>query len=304
MPIVPRTPRPTDDASILADWLEFEALTSENGVGSLLELARQLGIAGAGDAADEGEDEPRQFVDHPKLDDVMSELEKRSNACGTGYPFEIDDSGISITRRAHWHNFSYVNLLLLSLIDCKTPVASANGALFPARLFEAVCAKAAAKYLGGEDRGAKSYHFGFPRPDKSGFFDALGLLAAAVNGERLGVLDAKQEKDEGLDVLAWIPFPDGRSNFICLFGQCATGDDWDAKNPQPAEFLAVWLKIETRAVCAAMFVPFTIESRDWTKKCQSLVIFDRCRIAKLLPTVQEGAAHDSVSALIRQLLVA
>src|ERR1035437_66738 len=102
MAINPHTPRVKDEAITLADWLEFEALTSDNGVGSLLELARQLGIAGVGDAEDEGRQEPRQFTDHPKLDDVMNELESRSAGCGDGYPFDIDGGGTSITRKADW----------------------------------------------------------------------------------------------------------------------------------------------------------------------------------------------------------
>lgn len=304
MAIVSHTPRVTDDAVSLADWLEFEALTSDNGVGSLLELARQLGIAGAGDAEDEGSDEPRQFADHPKLDDVMSEIESRSAACKGGYPFEIDGSGNCISRKDDWAAYSYTNLLLLSLIDCHAAVASARGPIYPARLFEAICVVAAEQYLGGGERGAKSFHFGAPRPDHSGFSAALEKLAVSIRGSPQGILDPDAEKDDGLDVMAWLPFGDMRCNFMCIFGQCATGNDWPNKTPQPLEFLNVWLRLETSAVNPALFVPFTLDKRDWLKKSQSVIVFDRCRISALVPRIENGASHELVNALVTTLLAA
>lgn len=304
MAITPHTPRLKDDAVTLADWLEFEALTSDNGVGSLLELARQLGIAGVGDAEDEGREEPRQFADHPKLDDVMSEIEGRSAACGAGYPFEVDAGGNSVSRKADWGEYTYTNLLLISLIDCHKAVQSVAGAIYPARLFETICVTVAEKYLGGRELGAKSYHFGAPRPDGSGFSVALKALAESIKGKQLGIIEPSAEKDDGLDVLAWRPFADLRCNFMCLFGQCATGADWPGKNPQPLEFLGAWLRLETPAVNPALFVPFTLNPTDWLKKSQSLIIFDRCRISALVPRIEHGASHEMVRALVSTLLAA
>lgn len=304
MAIFPHTPRFKDDAIKLADWLEFEALTSCNGVGSLLELARQLGIAGVGDAEDEGREEPRQFADNPKLDDVMGEIEARSTGCAEGYPFDIDAGGNCISRKAEWTGFTYTNLLLLSLIDCHNPVQSAVGRLFPARLFEAICVGVAEKYLGGSELGAKAFHFGAPRPDGSGFSTALKALTESIGGKQLGIVDPSAEKDDGLDVLAWRPFADLRCNFMCLFGQCATGADWPNKNPEPKEFLNVWLRLETPAVNPALFVPFTLSPTDWLKKSQSLIVFDRCRISALVPRVEDGASQELVRALVATLLAA
>lgn len=304
MPITPHTPRLKDDSIKLADWLEFEALTSANGVGSLLELARQLGIGGVGDAESEGRQEPRQFADHTVLDDVMGEIERRMNGCGGGYPFDVDAGGNSITRKAGWADFSYTNLLLISFIDCQHAVQTAKGAVYPARLFEAICVVAAENYLGGRTQGAQAFHFGAPRPNGSSFSEALQCLADAVQGRRLGELEPDAEKDDGLDVFAWRPFADQRCNFMCLFGQCATGDNWPDKNPQPLQFLDIWLRIETSAVNSVMFVPFTITKTDWTKKSRAVIVFDRCRIAALVPRIEHGASHELVRALVTSLLAA
>jgi len=302
MPITPHTPRLTDDSIKLADWLEFEALTSANGVGALLELARQLGIAGVGDAEGEGRQEPRQFVDHPILDEVMGEIEHRAGSCGAGYPFEVDAGGTSITRKANWTDLNYTNLLLISFIDCKNAVPTAHGNAYPARLFEAICVIAAENYLGGRTHGARCFHFGSPRPNGSGFSDALQNLAEALQGRRLGELVPDAEKDDGLDVFAWRPFADQRCNFVCLFGQCATGYNWPDKNPEPLQFLDVWLRIETNAVNGVLFVPFTLTKTDWTKKSRAVVVFDRCRITALVPLIEHVETQQLVRALVSSLL--
>lgn len=303
MPISPHTPRFQDEATRLADWLEYDAMTSDNGVGSLVELARQIRINGSADAEDENP-KPIEFIDNEKIEAVMSEIESRNEACGGGYPFEIDAGGNSITCKAGWKEYTYTKLLLISLRDCKKAVPSGSGSLFPARLFEAVCVAVAQKYMGGKESGVLSYHFGAPRPDHSGFDTALKQLIAATCGKPLDVLEPSAEKDDGLDVFAWRPFPDKKCNFVCLFGQCATGDDWLDKNPKPLEFMDVWLRIETTAVISCMFVPFTLTRDEWTKKSRSMVIFDRCRIAALIPKIQDGAAHELVSELVSTLLAA
>jgi len=304
MPITPHTPRLKDDPITLADWLELEALTSANGVGSLLELARQLGIGGVGDAESEGKQEPRQFADHPVLEDVMAELERREIACGAGYPFEVDAGGNSITRKSDWTDFSYINLLLISQIDCKDAVQTKLGDAYPARLFEALCVLAAENYLGGRAQGAQAFHFGAPRPNGSGFSDALQCLASALRGRKLGELEPDAEKDDGLDVFAWRPFADERCNFVCMFGQCATGGNWPDKNPEPLQFLDIWLRIETNAVNSALFVPFTLTKTDWIKKSRAVIVFDRCRIAALVPHLEAAGSHQLVRALVNSLLAA
>jgi hypothetical protein len=304
MAISPHTPRVKDHSTTLADWLELEALRSENGVGSLLELARQFAIAGVGDAEEETDDEPRQFTDHARLDDVMAELEARSAGCGDGYPFVIDRAGNSIARKSDWMEFNYSALLLLSFIDCHKAVRSRVGLIFPARWFEAVCVVTAEKYLGGHELGATAFHFASPRPDGSGFAAALQALAAKLRGKALNLIEPRHEKDGGLDVLAWRPFADSRCNFVCLFGQCATGADWQDKNPELMEFLDVRLRLETTAVHPTIFVPFTLTPDDWTRKSRRVVIFDRCRIASLLPRIGQGASADLARNLVSKLLAA
>ncbi len=304
MAISPHTPRVKDHSTTLADWLELEALRSENGVGSLLELARQFAIAGVGDAEEETEDEPRQFTDHARLDDVMVELEARDAACGDAYPFVIGRAGSSISRKEGWMDFHYSPLLLLSFIDCHKAVRGQTGLIFPARWFEAICVGAAEQYLGGHERGATAFHFASPRPNGSGFAAALQALATRLRGKALNLIEPRHEKDGGLDVMAWRPFPDARCNFVCLFGQCATGADWRDKNPEPMEFLDVRLRLDTTAVHPAIFVPFTLAPDDWTQKSRRVVIFDRCRIASLLPRVEPGASADLTRNLVSKLLAA
>ena len=50
--------------------------------------------------------------------------------------------------------------------------------------------------------------------------------------------------------------------------------------------------------------PFTLTKTDWTKKSRAVIVFDRCRIAALVPRVEHGASHELVRALVTSLLAA
>ncbi len=281
-----KTPRSKDSAESLADWLELEALRSENGVGSLRELAQTLSIAGTKDDPNADEDDSRVSVD--ELTHVAAEIERRSLATGTdAYPFKLEGACASIALAAGWQNKSYTWLLLLTYLDARSYFTVSRRKFFHARLFEALATVAAHKYLGGSANHAEVYRFGWPRPEHnaSGFKDALDELAAATGGTALKYIVPKWEKDERLDVFAWRRFPDGRCNRLSLFGQCAGGDDWNVKGPQPRRFLGVWLKLHAPDAWPVLFVPRLLSADEFIKEGQVSLILDRCRIASLVPAI-------------------
>ena len=119
-------------------------------------------------------------------------------------------------------------------------------------------------------------------------------------GEGLGCKvpspDTTQVKDAKLDLVGWIPFRDGRTNQLSIFGQCATGANWRAKinELQPVDFCKRWLK-EQPAVnpSLAFFVPRHIEEQQWPEAAigEHRILFDRLRIVRLLDDV-EGELAD------------
>lgn len=280
------TPRLSDDTETLADWMELEAIRSENGTASLRELAQTLHIAGnaealdeAGDETDEVNVEPRDYID--QLDRVMDALQWRESACGEEtYPYVVNKVGTSVTLRAGWKSSVYVFQRLLCGYSGESSLATRAGRLYNARLFERLSVESAGRYLGEK---AKTFHFAFPRPDKSNFQRALAALVSATGGQPLTRIISRAEKDDGLDVFAWRPFPDNRSNYVCLFGQCAGGANWDSKAPQPLAFLGKWIGFDTGAVLGSLFMPRMMAEADFVGLSKVTLVFDRCRIAALIP---------------------
>ena len=80
------------------------------------------------------------------------------------------------------------------------------------------------------------------------------------------------------------------------FGQCATGDDWPDKvfELQPKKWCALWMK---DPACidpfSSLFIPHRPSEEKWlTGAHYAGVLFDRCRIAWLIPTPEGELATD------------
>ena len=91
------------------------------------------------------------------------------------------------------------------------------------------------------------------------------------------------KKDDSLDVIAWRNFPDKKKSKLILFGQCASGYDWDCKinDLQPDHFLGYWtIDHKVSPIIRAFFIPHTIPGNIWDyHSMASGIFFDRCRIS-------------------------
>ena len=282
-------PRPGDDREKLADWLEIEALLSTDGIGKLRELARTLGIGGREEAdetslAEQVFPEPDELIDG--LTPVVQTLAQRAESCTVAYPFTIDPQGTHVRARENWASSTYAWMLLSCHFPASGSFSRGKSAIYHARLFEALCVEAAKRYLGGDAQGARSFHFASPRPDGSGFDTALKRLRAAMHAEPRN-LTAHAEKDADLDVMAWRPWDDRVSNYLSLFGQCAGGNNWDQKFPNPRKFTDNWIELHGPDPIAALFLPRMLHAHEFRTNRSQGVIFNRCRIASLVPKLDE-----------------
>lgn len=297
MSLTTPVPAANDDRVDLADWIELEAIQSQDGASSFVEFARQIHMGGSTDAMDEDLDEPDRAdaggeESEQVATDAWAEIERRHKACGGDdgfYPFHVRANFIEL--KDGWKDSVYIFQLLLKEFGLR---AGPKGT-FPERLFEHVSAQAAKNYLGGAHNNVQSYCFGFPRPDGSNFVIALGRLCREMKAGRVRLDDAriKQEKDSHLDVVVWRPFVDRHSNQIVLFGQCGVGKDWKRgklTELQPQNFRDKWLDEGFYPEPVRMFlVPRCIEEHEWrTTSIDGGIIFDRCRITELI-----GAGDDA-----------
>ena len=235
----------------------------------------------------EGEDEELERI----TDAAFEQLALRKSYLNIHYPFAVDGT---LRAEADAQASPYVFLTALTRFGPIRETASDAGA----PLFERISAAALVEYLGGGER-ARSYNFGFPRRDSpKAFYDAINDLCQKL-GEGLGCKLSRPKtadvKDAKLDLVAWMPFEDGRRNQLSVFGQCAAGSNWLSKlnELQPVDFCNIWLK-EPPAMSPllAFFVPGQVVDGDWYKVCvgERRIFFDRLRIARFLGGLDEELA--------------
>lgn len=228
-------PAPTDPLEHHADFLELSTLLSEDRRTSVYDYARDLRIGNADEAVADSENDGREDgldddtdESEPLADAAFSALDERRRCCGTGmYPFEVEDAAISTSVNAETTVYTF--LALLSWFGGNAGPTRGLGH----KLFEEVCARAAAEYLGGSANNAHWEVFGFPRRvKKTGFKDALDSLCTRLgegDSHHRGRKTLPSQKDGKLDVVAWREFADKRRGKLIFFGQCATGSNWLSK---------------------------------------------------------------------------
>lgn len=304
-------PSLTSEVSVLADWMELQALSSPNKLTSESDI---LAISHIDDELDKENDSMETDARAEELiDEIFSELGRRIMISGDQYPFTINSRGTILTLENDRSDGQYAYLFCLLVSEWRrrqivpkqvfTPIANSVEDLFQ------ICSTiAAAGLLNG-----CAMSFGFPRPDNSGFLEALkrtfeeGMCEGQVVPKaRPGV--ESRTKDGGIDVIAWRHFPDGLPGKLHLLGQCASGHNYPEKSVRSylKSFFGDWFVCEPGShVLEAIFIPFMLEQSYTRLKSESKiearhgrylsmartmgVIVDRCRIAYLVETGMEIA---------------
>ena len=292
----PTLPNFSDSPERHADWLEWWALGGPTpSFVSWTSYLRDLTVAGSLDAlgSDQGEEEIVGDLDADDLLEVIvneagRELQTRAVACGGAegaYPYQTDHQGV--TYLSGTNSLTYRFLLLLSLFGKDAGPKGSH----PERWFEELCLLALKQYVGAARAGFSGVVFGFPRRVLPKHFPHAVKKLCKDLGEGRGSAGRAPEgdqKDARLDLVAWRAFPDGRRGKLVGFGQCATGDDWEDKafELQPAKWCTLWMSDSAGLdPFASLFIPHRPGEDKWLIACHyGGILFDRCRIAWLVPT--------------------
>lgn len=251
----------------LADWLELSAIISPDhntSRGDLESVLRRSSFAELHDGS----------AIEEKIIEVFDELDQRSKATLEAYPFELSYRGVLQLKSDNWQNFpAYIFCLCLSYFGTDHNE--------PRRLFEQVSCLAAKSYLQGSVVG-----FGFPRTElPSSFSDAVTEICRLMGeGETYRDQPSLNRKDDTLDLVAWKDFSDKRPSKLLMFGQCASGLDWEGKlsELQPRTFCDNWMQetLVSPEPLKSFFIPHRVERSKWKFVARkSGVFFDRCRVA-------------------------
>lgn len=267
IPLPPNVTEPID----LADWLELQALSTDDGNASHGDLQCALKTLGIDDLAE-------------TCAGSMRELNRRVAATGASYPFTF--SGTLLKVKSDWHHFTpYIFCLLLSYSDdARKKVSGIRHEV----LFEHLSCLAATGYINGE-----GVRFGWPRDTLPSAFKAALTKICQEVGEWSCPRSIKtlRTKDGGLDLVAWRHFADRQIGKLILFGHCASGSNWEDKihELQPSVFCSQWLGGDRSPVVKSFFIPHRLDPALFENRAISAkLFFDRCRIAFWAPNGDFG----------------
>ncbi len=234
-----------------------------------------------------GEIQRGQLRREDSIAGVSAEIERRKTVLQDAYPFLTNRGSLRFKDTANSSESVYVSLLKLS----------AGGDVPNRDSFEGLVGKALQAYLGAER--AKVLCFGWKaesEPDRPRRIKEMMCLLNSQTGEcrwkpNDGFPDDPSThlvKDMGIDVVAWLPFIDGRVGQVFLVAQCATGlTDWDTKFDDVSwSGMRIWL--ESTPECwggtRCFAVPFHIpNTARWLAVSSKAGLFlDRARITLLL----------------------
>lgn len=217
----------------------------------------------------------------------MKEIERRNNACGSGYPFTLEREGTVVkcleAEPEEAQSAVYLYLLLATRLNMKDNRRHAG--LDGTALLEPVSAHAIRSYLGSKKTEVRV----FGTYAKGGFEDKVNKLCLAL-GEGGGFKSEDKAlahaKDDKLDVVVWIPFEDRLPGKLIVFAQCKTGTNWrdSLSELQIDAFTGRWIRERfvvnpVRAFCVAEAVNRAVSFWSHTGFSAG-ILFDRCRLVE------------------------
>lgn len=274
---LPNPPSPKADTHELADYVEI--LSWDLGQVSKREVLAYLGRLDDNEFNEGCDDEDDENSD--QLDEVMNEVERREEACGSGYPFSLELEGTVLKdkKTENQRDILYRYLLLSTRLNMKDN--RTHDGIDGALLLEEVSAHVLKNLLGGSR--AKSLVFGTSHAGN--FIGKVNKLCQELReGTEFRNLDEAPPtaNDDKLDAVAWVPFSDRRSGQVVVFAQCKTGSSWRELSAQlqPDAFIKKWFRdplvVEPiRAFC----ISESADRAKWNSTGLAAgLMLDRCRL--------------------------
>jgi hypothetical protein len=266
-----------DKIALAADWIELAAIISYRQSSSRADLVRSLSVLDEpehgviqledlldneqGENDEELEEEILQSESELWASDVREELGTRSASLGEAYPFEIISSGsdwlLAYRPQADRHDHLLYSCCLIitarryGLINCDVPQMD--------RIMQIIAYLVAGRIVEGT-----AYWFGYPRPDGTGKMaeaveEALRRMGFDAPALAPPIWSLGDENDDGIDIVAWRNFGDGLPARLVVYGQVASGKNWEGKSvtQYTESTIPIWFgAYGQRYYVPAMFVPW------------------------------------------------
>ncbi|MDO9083690.1 MAG: hypothetical protein Q7U56_10445 [Humidesulfovibrio sp.] len=240
----------------LADWFELKALAE--GAVSFMDHIDALVDR---DVAEEDIDADEVALEQAR-DRISDEIGRRIAWLGDAYPFSLEDYGYTLKLREELfpgHQSYILCLWLTAIITDMLRGETIRATRSEQNLFQFCSTVASASFLEGY-----AFSFGFPRPEGGGILTGLSHLHAfgfpegQPQAEILPWMNGSAKDDE-VDVIAWRTVNDSLPGVVCLYGQVASGGNWEKKSltsDKIKAFQDAWYAIRPASrPCLAIFVP-------------------------------------------------
>lgn len=300
----------------LVDWLELSAFLNEIGQVFLIELVNALDLCW-----DQEEDDihKRDQI----LEDISTvlsdEIDCRSRILGGSYPFEMMKGGFSFIftqTELNGGNATYLLCLMLSHAT-QSEILGKNlvppsDQLYKARnaLFEGCSTLAASSICHGP-----SFRLGALRGGAERLLEKLQEIWSLIGDGKVRTeahADAPKNVNDGdIDVISFTPMPDKRAGTFILYGQAASGHNWDKKEVSEmviTRFHRDWFdEIPSSKISTATFIPFRLSDQIINRNTNGHgIILDRLRlpyfvnIALLL--IEKGNSPVECAEVIKEII--
>lgn len=266
-----------DNGAELADWLEATMLLE-----SRVRAARSRIRKALRSALHPSDDELEAAVNF-----LLNEMSARERIAPRTYPFRQESEGGAVLQ-VSTASCLYSFLLCMSV---SRPFREERRWSETDRWFDRVVLQALKRSLG---EGSLGIRFGHPPTDgrPTGFQDAIGWLCAQMGLGRGTAERIERPNDDGVDVVVWRPFGDGRTGFPVILAQCTVRRDPGSWVDKARECDAVtwvgWVDFGRPAqTCLALpfAVPSVSDRWDQLRRATNIVL-DRMRISELLDGVE------------------
>ncbi|HHT53150.1 MAG TPA: hypothetical protein GX007_08265 [Bacteroidales bacterium] len=211
-------------------------------------------------------------------------LKKRKLIYGDNYPFTFDNKkGIKAMAKSELseQHKLYIYLLIASSLNSFRKLQQ-----FITDDFEKLSEMALRAYL---PENAKVFGFGSHSKYTGNAKDKIRELGNDINvyefdDRVINLIPNSNTKENGLDVVGWIPFEDNNPNTIIIFGQCACGKDWFGKQVETKRYDKFYRHYLTPFI-HAMFYPEDFDNSNGMFNLDldliDNIVFERRRLLNL-----------------------
>ena len=215
----------------MADWIEATMLVERRTKLPQVEIQRRLSELESGDVGD------------AEVEMGIREVKRRTALNLQYYPFAVEENVVKQFLSDDPGPYHFLLMLCMSEGFRESVESNVKGVVRRQPEIDETLDNLAVVCLdglfGGKGTGVR---FGSPasgdRPDH--LRQALEWLAGRLGlkeGPHLG--DQGAAGDQGVDVIVWRPFTDGRTGFIVAFCQCTVSKHWHVRKPEDVK-LDVW----------------------------------------------------------------